>query len=152
MAGRVCPLFIPSKKHVNLDNCAEPTHPYTIPWSVNISTAISFPILIQYLDQSTSILLYHFPSLYNTLVRFSLQIIFHFSVLFAWMFDHNPWTPWPIYLKFWLGNSGEPRKVLFGFEILSWSCPLLQVKIAKIVIYDQVRVNGGSNLEHPRQR
>ena len=45
-----------------------------------------------------------------------------------------------------MGNSGEPREyALLGSEILSWVT--LKVKTAKIVIYDQERVNGGSNNE-----
>ena len=45
-----------------------------------------------------------------------------------------------------MGNSGEPREyALLGSEILSWVT--LKVKTAKIVIYDQERVNGGSKNE-----
>ena len=42
------------------------------------------------------------------------------------MFDHNSGTPWPICLKFWLGNLGDPRECSkHGFEILSWMGKLL---------------------------
>jgi len=48
----------------------------------------------------------------------------------------------PICLKFWLGNSGDPQEFSqLGFEILSWVGFI--GKIAKIVIYDKARVNGG---------
>ena len=46
-----------------------------------------------------------------------------------------------------LGRDSE--MLLLGFEILSWVGRLLSGKIAKIVIYDQVRVNCGSNHEYP---
>ena len=65
------------------------------------------------------------------------------------MSDHNSKTPGPIYLKFWFVNSVESHGNVcsFGFEILSWVGQLLPGKIAKIVISDQVRVNGWSNYE-----
>ena len=60
---------------------------------------------------------------------------------------HEP--PWPVCLKFWMGNSGEPRECSkLGFKILSWDGG----KIVKIVICDQATVNGVSNYEYPGQR
>ena len=61
----------------------------------------------------------------------------------------NPWTDLS---QFFIGNSGDPRECSeFGFKILNWVGLLLCGKIAKIVIYDQARVNGGSNYEYPVQ-
>ena len=69
--------------------------------------------------------------------------------LFVCMSDHNSWTPWPVCLKFWVENSGEPRECSkLGFKILSWDGG----KIVKIVICDQTTVNGGSNYYYPGQR
>ena len=49
------------------------------------------------------------------------------------------------------GNSGKPQG-RFGFEIISWVDRLLLGKIAKTVIYDKARVNGGTNQDYPGQR
>ena len=66
------------------------------------------------------------------------------------MSDHNSWTPRTICLKFWLWNLEGPQEFsLDGFGL--WDSKLnkstLKGKEAKIVIYDQVRVNSGSNYE-----
>ena len=70
------------------------------------------------------------------------------------MSDHNSWTPWTVSLKFRLGNSGKAREwfILIDFEILSWTWVDFYKEIAKIVIQNQVRVNGKSNYEYPGQR
>jgi len=48
-----------------------------------------------------------------------------------------------------IGELGRATGMfLFFFKILSWVGRLLSGKIAKNVIYDQVRVNGGSNYEY----
>ena len=58
--------------------------------------------------------------------------------------DHNSGTPELICLKFWLVNTGEPWKCSkLSFEILSGSTCIR--KKAKLIIYDKVRVNSGSN-------
>ena len=67
--------------------------------------------------------------------------------------DHNSGTPWLICFKLWLENSGDPRDYSsLNSEILDWVDPFLKGKIAKIVIYTQVRLKGESNYEYPGQR
>ena len=67
-----------------------------------------------------------------------------YTKLFVCLSDINSVTPGPICLKFWLGNSGDPRECsLAWFKILSWMGQLLSKKRAKIVIYDKGRVNVG---------
>ena len=71
----------------------------------------------------------------------------------VWMSDHNSKTFRSICLTFWLWNSGDPRKFSKpDFEILSWVGQLLHGEIAKILIYNQARVNGASNYENPGQQ
>ena len=60
------------------------------------------------------------------------------------MSDHNSRTPGPIWLKLCLVNSVTTEM----FLALSGST-LIYGKVAKTVIYDQARVNGGSNYEYP---
>ena len=60
------------------------------------------------------------------------------------MSDHNSGTDWP---KILIGELGR-----FGFGNLSLVARLLCGKIAKLEMYDQVRVNGVSNYEYPGQR
>ena len=49
-----------------------------------------------------------------------------------------------------IGELGRTTGMFYlGFEFLSWVGRLLFGKIIKIVIYDQARVNGGSNYEYP---
>ena len=36
------------------------------------------------------------------------------------LFEHISGTPWPICLKFWLGNSGRELREFSGFEKISW--------------------------------
>jgi len=87
--------------------------------------------------------------------------------LFVWVSNHSSGASWPIFLKFWLGNSVELRDwskikswvvwvgrrtgmFWLAFEVFSWVGPLLLEKIGKIFIYDQAQVNGGIN--YPEQR
>ena len=77
-------------------------------------------------------------------VCLSIWVFFYLSIcLFVRLSDYNSGTPGRICLKFWLGNSGKPREWHWlSFEILNWVVGrLLSGKIAKIIIYDQVRVN-----------
>ena len=74
----------------------------------------------------------------------------------VWMSDHNSLTDLPYF--FW-GNSEESRERSYlGFKILSLVgltntfIYLFKGGKAKIVNYDQVRVNGWSNYENPGQR
>ena len=62
----------------------------------------------------------------------------------------NPQTDLPQILILELGRTTE--KFLLLFLILSWVGPPIQRKIVEILIYDQERVNGGSNYEYPGQR
>ena len=58
--------------------------------------------------------------------------------------DHNSETPWPICLKFWLGNSGEPLECSqLCFGILSYRTKILYFNL----IYDQAQVYGRSNYQ-----
>ena len=58
----------------------------------------------------------------------------------------NPLTNLPITLIVELReNQGFSSQC--GFEILTWLGPLLYGEIAKLEIYNQARVNGGSNYE-----
>ena len=55
-------------------------------------------------------------------------------------------NPGPICLKFCLGNNhGNDLSFVLRFKL----GPLLYKSIAKLLIYDQARVNGGSNYEYP---
>ena len=76
-----------------------------------------------------------------------IQQVVRSVCLFVRMSDHNSWTPWPVCLKFRLGNSGKAREwcILIYFEILSWTWVDFYKEIAKIVVQNQVRVNGKSN-------
>jgi len=75
------------------------------------------------------------------------SVLKSFNLCCLFMSDHNLWTPWPICIKFWLGNSENHGNVLisrFSVECVHF----FFVKIAKIVICDQARVNGESNSEY----
>ena len=65
-------------------------------------------------------------------------------VLSVCLSDHNSGTPGPIGLKFWLGNSREPRECSqLCFVILSYRTKILYFNL----IYDQAQVYGRSNYQ-----
>ena len=108
----------------------------------------------EFLSNLVSILLLVYLYIGNFLIKPSFNLtsgIYIYKVvicvcpsvcMFVRLSDYNSGTPGRICLKFWLGNSGEPRECYWlSFEILSWVGRLLSGKIPKIIIYDQVRVN-----------
>ena len=68
--------------------------------------------------------------------------------LFVWMPDHNSGTPWQICLKLEVGTPKGMCLIWFWDSKLSGSTCVGKKK-SKIVIYDQARVNGGSNYAYP---
>ena len=76
------------------------------------------------------------------------SVLKSFNLCCLFMSDHNLWTPWPICIKFWLGTRKTTGMLLAWFRDSPLSVSTFFVKIAKIVICDQARVNGGSNSEY----
>ena len=65
---------------------------------------------------------------------------------FVCLCDHNSKAPRPICFKFWLGNSMESREFSsLCFKIFKMSRSTFIGKIDKIIIFNQVRVNGKNN-------
>ena len=65
--------------------------------------------------------------------------------LFVGLSDHKSGTPRPIYLNLW--GTRESHGTFLSYEIL-----VIMGEIAKIVIYVNARVNGGTNYDYPGQR
>ena len=74
---------------------------------------------------------------HNNLYKVVISVFFVCSII-----TQEPWTNLPL---IFIRELGRATEMCLAFEILSWVGRLL--KIAKIVIYDQVQVNGGINFE-----
>ena len=61
---------------------------------------------------SEIILIYHFWTKYvsSFLSMYSSCVLLNWNSLFVCIPDHKLKPPWPIFLKFWLWNSVEPRE------------------------------------------
>ena len=65
--------------------------------------------------------------------------------MFKYLFDH-------IFIGVYLGDQRECSYILVLRFKVQWVGRLLSGKIAKIAIYDNARVNGGTNYDNPGQR